>query len=197
MKHALKITTLVLLFAFLASCKGAGSLPPSSAYQFPPLTTRDVCGNRYYPVAEGAAWQYLAKDGSGNTSGTMYSISNVVLTDTGATFVQNIDGEAINDMSCTNGDINSIYSVILASYPPDINSDKLPYIGNLTYFYEGEETVSVPAGTFECTIVCRYNNNSSDGDCWYYAPGVGPVQNQFFIDGEVYTSLQLVAYSVP
>ncbi len=197
MKHGLKWVILILSISFLFGCGGKGSLPPASAFQFPSLTTGDVCGNRYYPIAEGAAWQYLAKDETGKTSSTMYSISNIVLTDTGATFVENIDGEAINDMSCTNGDINSIYSVILASYPPDINSDKLPYIGNMTYFYEGEESVTVPAGTFNCEVICRYDNNGLRGDCWYYAPGVGPVQNILYIDGNVYTTLQLVAYSVP
>jgi hypothetical protein len=85
------------------------------------------------------------------------------------------------------------YMIYTVSVPSDTQDGNWP----MDYLYEILEpkTVTVPAGTFDCTVLQRTDSNDSSVEIkvYYFAPGVGKVKE---ITGDGSKTEELVEYHV-
>jgi hypothetical protein len=148
-----------------------------------------------YPLEVGMYWTYQVGDVEKSVTNRIVSSKNILgnewfqLNEFGDTFwIRNSDKgqvEAINLWGTGAENVTTIEELLVYKYPYQVGETYM--LGEDSITIETEKTVTVPAGSFQCTPY-RIQMNESDYSISCIAQGVGVVENEFMNQGRLSVS---------
>jgi|GEM_PF-1761569 len=148
-----------------------------------------------YPLEVGMYWTYQVGDVEKPVTNRIVSSKNILgnewyqLNEFGDTFwIRNSDKgqvEAINLWGTGAENVTTIEELLVYKYPYQVGETYM--LGEDSITIEAEKTVTVPAGSFQCTPY-RIQMTESDYSISCIAQGVGVVENEFMNQGRLSVS---------
>lgn len=199
----------------------------SPTEQHPASTASDdPCDNIYYPVINGASWNYVFTDGKKAThSMSVNPDGTFLITVQGGDTIFYIDGSCTDEgivlldqagSSVTVSDADGTSSIVTTnedgvSFPDDIQlgdvwSQSISMTDNnmsatieVTYTAESYEQVKVPAGTFYALKIVQTSTTKMNGDSFDQTIISWAVQNVGVVKSEIVgvDTAELTSYQIP
>jgi len=148
-----------------------------------------------YPLEVGMYWTYQVGDVEKSITNRIVSSKNILgnewfqLNEFGDTFwIRNTDQgqvEAINLWGTGAENVTTIEEILVYKYPYQVGETYM--LGEDSITIEADKTVTVPAGTFQCTPY-RIQMTESDYSISCIARGVGVIENEFMNQGRLSVS---------
>ncbi len=185
---------------------------PGPKIKLPEIDTKEWCGNTWFPVRLNATWVYSVTNKDVKNKEVTYTITKAATSSRGVDFW--VEETSDEEWAFYNG-------IMVGEEPMYCNKDHHLYFqqgkSNSIFLvnpvqrmqgwtgpqgfmmqYQGEEKVTVPAGTFGVAKICSfYKDKENDRiDCLYVSPEIGIVKREWKNGNDIEIKAELLRSNV-